>query len=228
MKREMLCKPMGGGMAAPVPRGIPGWPHLGGIPRDFWILGCSCSVFPQAGLQGHAAAGIWDPPPPDGVWVAKEHDAIQLCHEGELPRACSLMKCLDFKKECSCSVLGGKKIGKDYPSESWLRTRQEQMWAWGHITDDPCPSSWTVWIFRCWVQHPVVLSTLRCLVCWALGVQALLQALELGSCRCIHRQIHGDTAWDDSHGSVYPLGAARNDSAEILWGAFPRQRWVQG
>lgn len=137
---------------------------------DWWVVraGCSCATWnhgissfgrdpqwfwgpaplfcPQAGLQGHAAAGIWDTHPHDGVWVAEEHDAIELCHEGKLTRVCFLAKWLDIRRECSWSVLGDKKIGKDYPGESWssgwLKTREEQRWTWDHTVDVQCLKQW--------------------------------------------------------------------------------------
>lgn len=70
MEREMLCKLMGGGVAAPVPCGIPGSPRLGGILGDFGIFGvqllcfarrpdCKATLLLESGIRLHLTEFEW-------------------------------------------------------------------------------------------------------------------------------------------------------------------------
>uniref|UniRef100_A0A8C0VNH8 Ribosome quality control complex subunit NEMF n=1 Tax=Cyanistes caeruleus TaxID=156563 RepID=A0A8C0VNH8_CYACU len=67
MGREPLCKPVGGGVAALVPRGIPKYPHLEGIPGDFGVQllcfaprpDCKATLLLESGIRIHLTEFEW-------------------------------------------------------------------------------------------------------------------------------------------------------------------------
>lgn len=129
---------MGGGVAAPVPRGIPEYPRREGIPGDFGVqlLGsaprpdCKATLLLESGIRIHLTEFEW----PKNVMPSS------FAMKVNAPGLGFGLRWLEIRKEPPSSLLGGTKIGKDYPGESrssgWLKTREKQMWV--HIIDVQC------------------------------------------------------------------------------------------